>query len=91
MSMDEQYAEMRRFTDALTQFNTQLQASMRDLQTQHEYIDPYWQDEMRRTYDTYWQPLDEFMKNYLEREEPMYTDFLKRKIRALEAYLYGHR
>lgn len=89
MSMDEQYAEMRRFTDALIGFNQHLQDSMRDLRAQHEHVNPYWQDEMRRTYDSLWDPLDQRMKQYLEREGPAYLDFLRSKIRSLEAYLYG--
>jgi uncharacterized protein YukE len=89
MSMDEQYAEMRRFTDALNGFNRHLKESMRDLRAQHEHVNPYWQDEMRRTYDSHWEPLNQQMKLYLEREGPAYLDFLHSKIRSLEAYLYG--
>lgn len=89
MSMDEQYTEMRRFRDELSRFNTHLLESMRDLKMQHERVDPHWRDEMRRTYDTYWDPLDQLMQNYLEREGPRYTDFLGHKIKALEGYLYG--
>jgi hypothetical protein len=44
---------------------------------------------MRRTYDASWEPLEEQMKQYLEREGPAYLDFLSRKIRSLEGYLYG--
>ena len=89
MSMDEQYREMRRFADELTRFNTHLRDSMRDLKMQHERVDSHWRDEMRRTYDTHWDPLNELMQNYLEREGPIYTNFLRAKIRALEGYLYG--
>jgi uncharacterized protein YukE len=89
MSMDEQYAEMRRFRDAMGRFNQHLKDSMHDLKAQHDYIHPYWQDEMRRTYDASWEPLEEQMKQYLEREGPAYLDFLSRKIRSLEGYLYG--
>jgi uncharacterized protein YukE len=89
MSMDEQYAEMRRFNDALTRFNQRLRESVRDLQAQHDYLNPHWQDAMRRTYDAQWEPLEEQMKHYLEREGPEYLDFLKRKIKSLEGYLYG--
>ncbi len=89
MSMDEQYKEMRRFTDELVTFNTHLSESMRDLKLQHERVDPHWRDEMRRTYDMYWNPLEQLMQNYLEREGPLYTQFLSYKIRALEGYLYG--
>ena len=89
MSMDEQYAEMRRFRDALNRFNEQLRGSMRDLQAQHDKVNRYWQDSMRRTYDAQWEPLDQQMKHYLEREGPGYLDFLSRKIRSLEGYLYG--
>lgn len=89
MSMDEQYAQMRRFKDELVNFNERLRASMQDLKGQHEAVNPYWRDEMRHTYDTHWEPLDEQMRNYLEREGPAYVDFLNNKIRALGAYLYG--
>lgn len=89
MSMDEQYAEMRRFRDALSRFNQHLIDSMQDLKAQHDYVNPHWRDEMRRTYDLHWEPLDQQMKQYLEREGPAYLDFLSRKIRSLEGYLYG--
>jgi len=89
MSMDEQYAEMRRFRDTLSRFNLHLKDSMQELKTQHEYVNPHWQDEMRRTYNASWEPLDQQMKQYLEREGPAYLDFLNRKIRSLEGYLYG--
>jgi hypothetical protein len=89
MSMDEQYAQMRRFRDELVRFNGLLRASMQDLKEQHDRAAPYWQDEMRRMYNVHWEPLDELMKNYLEREGPRYADFLAAKIRALEGYLYG--
>lgn len=89
MGMDEQYLAMRRFKDDLVRFNAQLQDTMHDLIAKHEYVDPMWHDEMRRTYDIYWQPLDQQMNHYLEREGVMYEDFLARKIRALEGYLYG--
>lgn len=89
MSMDEQYVEMRRFKDELMRFNEHLNSTMRDLKAQHERVDPHWQDEMRRTYNAHWEPLDELMKSYLEREGPQYVEFLTYKIRAMEGYLYG--
>lgn len=89
MSMDEQYAEMRRFSDALNRFNQHLKNSMKDLEAQHDYVNPHWQDTMRQTYDLHWEPLDQQMKYYLDREGPAYLEFLKHKIRSLEGYLYG--
>lgn len=89
MSMDEQYAEMRRFRDALNRFNQHLKDSMKDLEAQHDYINSHWQDSMRRTYDSHWEPLEQQMNFYLEREGPAYLEFLTHKIRSLEGYLYG--
>jgi hypothetical protein len=89
MSMDEQYAQMRLFYDALTQFNDHLKASMQALNFQHDQVSPYWQDEMRRMYDAHWNPLDQTMRSYLVREGPAYQEFLTRKLKYLERFLYG--
>jgi uncharacterized protein YukE len=91
MSMDEQYAQMRRFNDALLAFDTQLRASMQDLDARHDEVTPYWQDEMRRQYDDQWGPLHATMTGYIEREGPQYEQFLQDKIQALTKYLNGQR
>lgn len=89
MSMDEQYAQMLQFHNALHQFNDHLRASIEGLGAQHELVSPHWQDEMRRTYDAHWNPLAEAMRTYLQREGPSYLEFLARKLRYMEGYLYG--
>lgn len=89
MSMDDQYREMVNFTKALVSFNERLSTTMGDLEARHESVSPHWQDEMRKTYDSHWQPLDEMMTHYLRREGPSYVEFLHIKMRALERYLRG--
>lgn len=89
MSMDDQYREMVNFTRALVAFNEHMKATMHDLEARHENVSPHWQDEMRKTYDGHWQPLNEMMKHYLQREGPSYVEFLNIKMRALERYLRG--
>jgi uncharacterized protein YukE len=89
MSMDEQYAQMQQFSSALAQFNDHLRVSVEALNAQHEQVSPHWQDEMRRTYDAHWDPLEQAMSKYLLREGPAYLEFLVRKLRYLEGFLYG--
>jgi hypothetical protein len=89
MSMDDQYTEMRRFYNDLVHFNEALRASMGDLTAHHEAVLPHWQDEMRRTYDLYWEPLEQQMEQYINKEGPEYERFLKSKIASLGRYLNG--
>lgn len=90
MSMDEQYEQMRIFASTLSAFNEHLRASVADLQAQHDDISPLWQDSMRRDYDSQWLPLAQHMRSYLTQQGPAYEQFLRDKLHALEAYLYGH-
>lgn len=89
MSMDEQFAQMRVFHKTLIGFNEQLKSSFADLETQHENVSPYWQDEMRRRYDQVWEPFKQTMKHYIASEGPGYVEFLTIKLRALRRYLHG--
>ncbi len=88
-SMDEQYQEMTNFLRALVGFNQRLEASMRDLETRHDFVSPHWQDEMRRHYDMQWQPLHDVTKHYVASEGPSYVEFLSIKQYALWRYLNG--
>jgi uncharacterized protein YukE len=90
MSMNDTFREMRNFHAELTKFNDQLGASMKDLQSNHDHVNPLWQDDMRKEYDSHWRELDEMMKNYLTREGPNYSNFLAKKLQDLARYL-GHR
>ena len=89
MSMDEQYAQMQRFTHALEEFNQRLAHSMQELEEQHNTVAPLWQDEMRKSYDTDWLPLHTLMTQYTRIEGIRYVDFLTYKMRLLERYLRG--
>lgn len=89
MSMDTQYEQMKQFHAALATFNEHLRHSMRNLRQQHEHVSPLWQDEMRRTYDRHWNPLDQTMRRYLQRQGPAYLEFLRKKQRYMEGFLYG--
>jgi hypothetical protein len=89
MSMDKQYEHMKQFHAALATFNQHLSRSMRDLAKEHEHVSPLWQDEMRRTYDRHWNPLDHTMRRYLQKQGPAYIEFLKKKLRYMEGYLHS--
>ena len=91
MSMDNQYEQMKQFHAALSTFNEHLRHSMRNLTQQHQQVSPLWQDEMRRTYDRHWNPLDQTMRRYLQKQGPAYLEFLRKKLRYLEGFLYGRR
>jgi uncharacterized protein YukE len=90
MSMDEQYAQMQNFERTLREFNEHLNASMTELQAQHDNVSPHWQDEMRKNYDSVWGPFRETMKHYVASEGPGYVEFLNVKLQALRRYLYGN-
>ena len=89
MGMDELHEQMRYFEQALIEFNDKLRVSMEDLRSKHEYVRPLWQDEMQRTFDSQWNPLDEMMGYYAMREGPAYVEFIEIKLHRLQRYLYG--
>ncbi len=89
MSMDELFEQMKYFEEALVEFDNKLRVSMEDLRSHHDYVSPHWQDEMRREYDGQWNPLNEIMEHYLNREGPSYVEFLEIKLHKLYKYLYG--
>lgn len=89
MSMDEQYAQMQHFQKQLIVFNEELRSSLTELQSQHDKVSPYWQDEMRKHYDAIWEPFLEMMKHYSATEGPGYVEFLSIKLYALRRYLQG--
>lgn len=87
--MDEQLVMMKHFTEALVSFNQNLKQSLKELEAQHDRVSPYWQDEMRRLYDSVWGPFQLNLHRYVEVESHGYVEFLYIKMRALERYLYG--
>ncbi|MCB9871504.1 MAG: hypothetical protein H6837_16730 [Planctomycetes bacterium] len=87
--MDDVLERMREFQRALDVFDELLTASMRELEQHHDAVAPLWQDELRRAYDARWEPLHERLREYAKREGPAYEEFLLRKTRSLEGYLYG--
>ncbi len=89
MSLDEQFEQMHHFSQALESFNERLRISMTDLTDRHEAVSPIWQDSFRRTYDMEWNPFEEHMKMYLQREALAYSQFLETKLKYLQAYLFG--
>jgi len=89
-NMDDQLQQMEWFTNELMRFNERLATSMNDLETQHEYVSPLWQDTMRLSYNREWEPLGQIMRGYLDREARDYVEFLHIKMHALRGYLYGN-
>lgn len=91
MSMDDTFREMKNFHQELRRFNDMMKVSMNDLQQKHDYVNPHWQDEMRKEYDARWREFDEMMKRYLRQEGPRYDQFLDSKLRHLAQYLRSGR
>jgi len=88
--MDKVYEQMRLFSKELISFNMNLKNSMKRLEIHHNEIVKVWNpktDNFRREYDKQWKPLDETMKDYINREAPAYVEFLQIKLRALRKYL----
>jgi predicted component of type VI protein secretion system len=90
MSLDEQYEQMQYFSVALDAFNERLRGSVADLKHHHEAVHPLWQDSFRRMYDAEWTEFEERMNAYLQREGPMYEQFLVSKMQSLRLYLFGN-
>jgi hypothetical protein len=89
MSMDDQFIQMQNFHRALVSFNEHLHSTVADLESRHEYVSPYWQDEMRKHYDSIWGPFEAAMKRYIHSEGPNYAEFLTIKLQTLRRYLQG--
>lgn len=89
MSMDETFIQIQQFERTLRSFNDDLKSSLDELNAQHEYVSPYWQDEMRKHYDAVWKPFYGEMLFYVAVEGPSYVEFLNIKIHALRRYLQG--
>jgi uncharacterized protein YukE len=87
--MDDTFRELQIFRNALENFNRKLKESMNELEDKHNNVSPHWQDEMRKAYDSVWEPLYETMENYINREAPAYEHFLDEKIKAVGRYLRG--
>jgi len=87
--MNEQYEQLMIFREQLIRFNEALKLSMSDLQKSHDYVDRWWQDDMRKAYDHQWEPLKEMMSRYINHEGRDYVEFLSIKIHKLEQYLRG--
>lgn len=90
MSMDDVYQTMNVFEQELEGFNERLKASFDDLHKYHEMVDPMWDDEMRKEYDTKWLQLEEKMTQYVSVEGGSYVDVLIEKTNAIRGYLYGN-
>jgi hypothetical protein len=87
--MDEQYFAMQNFRQLLMQFNDTLRGSVAGLETEHDRVSPYWQDQWRKEYDSIWGPFEERMHHYISSEGPNYLEFLNIKSEALRRYLFG--
>jgi hypothetical protein len=82
--------------DALTQFGRQLEifdaalrASYHELRECHDAVDGLWRDEARRTYDRSMADLESRLSAYLGGECERYEEFIRQKLRQLDAYLNG--
>lgn len=89
MSMDDQARELVSFHRELTSFNARLHSSVNELERSHDSVNALWQDEMRRSYDAQYTPLQENISRYVQLEGPRYLDFLLFKIQYAQRYLRG--
>lgn len=87
--MDEIHERMMVVDGALSQFNERLRASFDDVARAHNALAGLWDDSMRRDYDAAWGPLEEAMKDYLQRIGPTCVDGLGQRLAALRRYLHG--
>lgn len=89
MSMDEVYERMAAVERELEEFNARLRASFLIVRESHDAVLPLWQDAMKREYDRTWEPLEETMRDYVERVGPLYVETLLERVRAAARYLHG--
>ncbi len=90
MSMDEIYEQLVRLHQGLESFNEGLRQSITDVNQRHEKVDPFWQDSLRREYDSRWEPLKESMDAYVERTGPLYVEAIQQKLQQIIQYLNGN-
>lgn len=90
-NLDDVYERMRAFRDRLEEFQDVLRAGHTDMTNRHDDIAAGWTDAAARDYHARHDPLAETLKRYIDRTGPDYLDFLADKLRALDAYLNGHR
>ena len=88
--MDDVFSTMNIFEQELEGFNERLKASFNDSKKYHELVDPIWDDNMRREYDSTWLQLEESMNQYLSADGEGYVQVLIEKLNAIRGYLYGN-
>jgi hypothetical protein len=89
MSMDDIHDRAQALERGLEQFIARLKTSFLDVERSHQAVTPLWDDSMSRDYQRSWQPLEESMKDFIQRVSPQYVDTLLERLRHLKAYLYG--
>lgn len=87
--MDDQFLQLKRFKQTLEEFNVRMSTSWKEVETAYEDLSPHWGGENRRQHEQLWLPVQEQIKNYLNRQSPSYTDFLNYKLQVLKRYLSG--
>lgn len=90
MSMDTVYEYAQVLERELDAFNDGLRASFEEVMTAHGNVAPLWDDAMRRDYDVRWQPLEDVMRDYVQRVGPHHLEFLTERLHHLRTYLHGH-
>ena len=90
MSLDLTFEALMRFSHELEIFDESLHASYRELKNCHDAVDAVWRDDMRRTYDLAIEELDARLGAYFEGESERFEEFIRLKLRQLDAYLHGH-
>ncbi len=76
------------FLEKLEDFNNLVRITFEtDVEQSHDKVSPMWQDDMRREYDTIWQPLKEQMEDYIRIIGPSHVETIRPRMEALLEYL----
>jgi hypothetical protein len=89
VSLDVTFEALTQFGRELETFDEALRVSYHELHECHDAVDGLWRDEARRTYDRSMVELETRLSAYLGGECERYEDFIRQKLRQLDAYLHG--
>lgn len=85
--LDDTQRELRRFHEALSDFDERLRASVRDLSEIEVKMDQLWDDQFRRDFEQRRAEVAIPVKRYLEHDGARYLKFLQGRIRHLGRYM----
>jgi len=89
MSLDDTFHALAQFGRELEAFDMTLRTSYHELRERHDAVDGIWRDETRRMYDRAMAEIESRLGQYLAGESERYEDFIRQKLRQLDAFLHG--